>query len=174
MELAEEGVALARPALESAGGEQVHRVPEAVVLEHAEDGCRDDHGNAAGDASADSGGDVKSFHGQDSARRRAFRTARRVFDDGARAGSNVRLLGGDGDGFVGLMWEDLQEPSDGAGNAEAQPEDADDKICHHAGQDQRDAEREHQGPRGGAGKLDRGGIGIGVQIVFHRIHSSTN
>ena len=61
VELAEEGVALAGPTLEAAGGEKIRRVPEAMVFDDAEDSGGNSHRDAARDATADSGEDAEGF-----------------------------------------------------------------------------------------------------------------
>src|ERR1019366_181324 len=86
VELAKEGVAGAGPTDEAARCEQIHRVPEAVVSDQTEDGCGDDHRNAAGDASSDAGGDSERFYRKNLAWRHTFVNSMWTLHQGSDAG----------------------------------------------------------------------------------------
>ena len=62
MKLGQKGVALACPADESAGCQQVHGIPHAVESDEAEEGCWNNHGDAAGDAALDAGHYAEGFN----------------------------------------------------------------------------------------------------------------
>ena len=65
MELAQKFVACTGPGGKAAGGEEVHRVPEAMVSKDAEDAGGDSHGQAAGYASLDPRRDLEGGDGED-------------------------------------------------------------------------------------------------------------
>ncbi len=126
---------------------QVHGVPEAVVLEQTEEGGGHDHGNAAGDAALDAGGELEGFDGQDFALGVAEGQA---LDAGAGAGDLCGFFG-DGDDFSGLDGEHVAEPADGGGQREQQAEQTDDAAGDHARDDERDAEASTMGQAVGSG-----------------------
>src|ERR1035441_9336834 len=102
VELAEEGVAGTGPTDESSRCEQVHRIPDAVILDETED-CRGKrHRSATGDASPDSRGDVEGLDGQNSAWRFALGMRSPTFRESAGADA-YDLLAAHGDGFMRLV-----------------------------------------------------------------------
>ena len=121
MELTQEGIIGIGPADEPAGCKKVHRIPNTVIFQQAEERGRNHHGGASREATFYAGSDVECFNRKNLATRCRYRQA---LHQCARAEDLYVFCAYSHPGVV-LMRKNLQEPADTAPDGEHQSEKAD-------------------------------------------------
>ena len=134
------------------GGKQVDGIPDTSLLDDAVETGKHGHGHGASESTLHAGRDGIGLERKKCARK---------FGSDLQA-SNRRARGGDRNGFLDdrnldvlLVWKNIEEPTDTTRNDKDCAKKEDRKAGGKAGEQQRDAKGESDGPGGGSGQFDR-------------------